>query len=129
MIAIDANAVVALLADDGELGASSRRFYAEHDLAAPDLLPYEVSSVFRKLCQQQLVPERTAARALDDLGLVRLTAIPYGDIAERMWELRANLSAYDAACVAVAELLDVPLLTFDGRVRGAPGTRCEFVAV
>lgn len=127
MIAIDANAMVAMLVDDGELGATTRAAYADHDLAAPDLLPYEVSSVLRKLSQRRLVAERVAGQALRDLALVRLSAVPYRDIAARMWELRATLSAYDAAYVAVAELLDVSLLTFDAKVRGAPGTRCKFV--
>jgi predicted nucleic acid-binding protein len=129
MIAIDANAVVALLVDDAELGISSRRAYAQHDLTAPDLLSYEVTSVLRKLCQLEAITERVAEHALRDLNLLRVDTVPYGDIAQRMWELRDNLSAYDAAYVAVAELFDVELLTFDQRVRRAPGPRCEFVTV
>lgn len=127
MIAVDANAVVALLVDESELGAASRRLYAEHDLAAPDLLPYEVASVLRKLCQQNVVTTRTAEHALQDLHLVRISPVPYVDISGRIWQLRENLSIYDAAYVAVAELFDVPLLTFDGRIRRAPGPNCEFV--
>ena len=129
MIAIDANAVVALLVDDAELGMSSRRAYAQHDLAAPDLLSYEVASVLRKLCELNLITERLAEHALRDLQLLRVDTVPFADIAQRMWELRDNLSAYDAAYVAVAELFDVELLTFDQRVRRAPGPRCEFVTV
>ena len=127
MIAIDANAVVALLVDDDALGAASRRHYALHDLAAPDLLYYEVTSVLRKLCQTTVVSQRVAQHALHDLGLLRINTVPYGDIAHRMWELRDNLSVYDAAYVAVAELFDVDLLTFDTRIRRAPGPRCVFV--
>jgi predicted nucleic acid-binding protein len=129
MIAIDANAVVALLVDDAELGMSSRRAYAQHDLTAPDLLSYEVTSVLRKLCQLNAITGRVAEHALRDLNLLRVDTVPYGDIAQRMWELRDNLSVYDAAYVAVAELFDVELLTFDQRVRRAPGPRCEFVSV
>ncbi len=129
MIAVDANAVVALLVDDAELGRASRGLYAQHDLVAPDLLPYEVTSVLRKLCQLNVVNERVAEHALHDLGLIRFSTVPYGDIAQRMWELRDNLSAYDAAYVAVAELFEVPLLTFDNRIRRAPGPRCEFLEV
>jgi predicted nucleic acid-binding protein len=127
MIAIDANAVVAMLIDGAELGSASRGLYAKHDLAAPDLLPYEVTSVLRKLCRLETVTERAAEQALRDLSLIRLSAVAYGDIARRIWELRDNLSTYDAAYVAVAELFDVPLLTFDDRLRGAPGPRCDFV--
>jgi predicted nucleic acid-binding protein len=129
MIAIDANAVVALLVDDAELGTSSRRAYAQHDLAAPDLLSYEVTSVLRKLCQLKTITDRVAEHALRDLNLLRVDTVPYGDIARRMWELRDSLSVYDAAYVAVAELFEVELLTFDQRVRRAPGPRCEFVSV
>jgi predicted nucleic acid-binding protein len=129
MIAIDANAVVALLIDDADLGAASRRLYAEHDLVAPDLLPYEVTSVLRTLVRRGIVTERNAGVALLDFGLARVEAVTYEDIGQRIWELRQNLSAYDAAYVAVAELYDVPLLTFDGRIRRSPGLRCEFVDV
>jgi predicted nucleic acid-binding protein len=129
MIAMDANAVVAMLIDGAELGSASRGLYAKHDLAAPDLLPYEVTSVLRKLCRLETVTERAAEQALRDMSLVRLSSVPYGDIARRIWELRDNLSTYDAAYVAVAELFDVPLLTFDERLRRAPGPRCNFVAI
>ena len=129
MIAIDANAVVALLVDDAELGSTSRGLYAQHDLVAPDLLPYEVTNVLRKLVHRGVLTERNAGVALLDLGLARLEAVPYGDIGQRTWELRHDLSAYDAAYVAVAELYDVPLLTFDDRIRRSAGTRCQFVDV
>lgn len=72
MIAVDANALVALLVDDGTLGSAGRSLYIEHDLAAPDLLPYEVISVLRKLSQRGTVTERVAEQALRDLSLVRL---------------------------------------------------------
>ena len=129
MIAIDANAVVALLVDVAELGSTSRNLYAQHDLVAPDLLLYEVTSVLRKLVLLDVVTERSGRAALRDLGLVRLEAVPHGDIAQRMWDLRDSLSAYDAAYVAVAELFDVPLLTFDDRIRRSPGPSCQFVDV
>ena len=127
MIAIDANAVVALLVDESDLGAISRRQYSLHDLAAPDLLHFEVSNTMRKLCQLNTVSARLAEHALCDLGLLRVSTVPYGAIGQRMWELRDNLSAHDASYVAVAELFDVDLLTFDGRIRRAPGPRCNFI--
>ncbi len=106
----------------------SRHQYSLHDLAAPDLLHFEVSNTLRKLCQIQELSSRQAVHALRDLELLRISTIPYTDIGQRMWELRDNLSAYDASYVAVAELLEVELLTFDGRIRRAPGPRCNFVA-
>lgn len=126
MITVDASAFVALLVDDGPLGRQARAAYAEHDFAAPELLPYEVANVLRRLSQRSLVSERVARRALTDIGLVRVSILPFAALADRIWELRANLSAYDAAYVAVAEHLDVPLFTFDRRLRAAPGVRCRF---
>lgn len=128
MIAVDANAVVALLIDDAELGSLSRAMYSEHDLAAPDLLPYEVTSALRKLCQLQTVTLRVAEHALHDLALLTISFVSYDHIARRTWELRESVSAYEGAYVAVAELFDVPLLTFDKRLQRAPGPMCEFVA-
>ena len=128
MIAVDANAVVALLVDDAELGSLSRAMYSQHDLAAPDLLPYEVTSALRKLCQLQTVTRRVAEHALHDLALLTISFVSYDHIARRIWELRESVSAYDGAYVAVAELFDVPLLTFDKRLQRAPGPACEFVA-
>ena len=127
MIAVDANAVVALLVDDAELGSLSRAMYSQHDLAAPDLLPYEVTSVLRKLCQLQTVTRRVAEHALHDLALLTISFVSYDHIARRIWELRESVSACDGAYVAVAELFDVPLLTFDKRLQRAPGPTCEFV--
>lgn len=129
MIAVDANAVVALLVDNAELGSIGRALYAQHDLAAPDLLPYEVTSTLRKLCRLQTVSLRVAEQALNDMALLRISTVPYDDIALRIWDLRENVSAYDGAYVAVAELFDVPLLTFDERLQRAPGPTCEFVSV
>jgi predicted nucleic acid-binding protein len=129
VIAIDANAVVALLVDESELGLRSRHHYSLNDLAAPDLLHFEVSSVLRKLSQRGALSARMASHGLKDLELLRINTVPYGDIGQRMWELRNNLSAYDASYVAVAELFDVELLTFDERIRRAPGPRCTFVEI
>ena len=83
--------------------------------------------VLRKLCQLKVVNERVAEHALRDLALLRMSSVPYADIATRMWELRHNLSAYDAAYVAVAELFDVNLLTFDHRLRHSVGPLCTFI--
>jgi len=127
VIAVDANAVVALLVDSGAPGQVSRGRYADHDLVAPDLLPYDVTSVLRRLCNADVLSARVAQQALTDLTALRLSAVPHADISRRIWALRHNLSAYDAAYVAVAEMFDVPLLTFDARIRNAPGTACTFV--
>ncbi len=129
MIAVDANAIVALLIDAAELGSFGRAMYSQHDLAAPDLLPYEVTNTLRKLCRRQRLTIRAAEQALNDMSLLRLSTVPYENLGRRIWELRENVSAYDSAYVAVAEFFNVPLLTFDQRLQRAPGPTCEFVAV
>ena len=129
MIAVDASAVVALLVDDAEFGSRTRAVYSQHDLAAPDLLFYEVTSALRKLCRLRAVTIRAAERALNDMSLLRLSTVPYENLGGRIWELRENVSAYDSAYVAVAEFFNVPLLTFDQRLQRAPGPTCEFLAV
>ena len=70
---------------------------------------------------------RVAEHALRDLALLRMSSVPFSDIARRMWELRHNLSAHDAAYVAVAEFPDVELLTFDHRLRHSVGPSCTFI--
>ena len=129
MIAVDASAVVALLVDDAEFGSRSRAVYSQHDLAAPDLLFYEVTSALRKLCRLRAVATRAADQALKDMALLRISTVPYENLGGRIWELRENVSAYDSAYVAVAEFFDVPLLTFDERLTRAPGPTCEFLAL
>ena len=130
MIAIDANAVVALLVDDAELGSASRSLYAEHDLVAPDLLPYEVTSVLRKLVHGSASsPSEQRERLFATLASYDSRPCRTATSLSGCGALRDNLSTYDAAYVAVAELFDVPLLTFDDRIRRSPGPTCQFVDV
>ena len=127
MIVADASAVVCLLIDGGAHGDQARAQYAAHDLAYPALLPFEVTNVLRRLEHRGTVERAEARRAIRRLGQLRGHEYAFDDVATRVWELRQNLSAYDAAYVALAELIDRPLLTFDRRLQGAPGTRCQFV--
>jgi predicted nucleic acid-binding protein len=61
-----------------------------------------------------------------DLQRLSVELFPYGPLAERIWELRANVTPYDAWYVALSEELGVPLLTLDGRLARAPGPTCRF---
>ena len=67
-----------------------------------------------------------ASLAHEDLISLRLEHFPYAPFAPRMWELRTNVTTYDAWYVALAESLGVPLATLDARLSRANGTRCEF---
>jgi predicted nucleic acid-binding protein len=127
MIVLDASAVVALLVDSGSVGAQVGATLLLHDFAYPSLLPYEVASALRRLAASSIITPQLAVRSLHDGAQLNGQTFEFAELAERVWELRHNISTYDASYIALAELLDVPLLTLDSRLRAAPGVRCEFV--
>lgn len=94
-------------------------------LAAPGLIDLEVLSVLRRQAQAGHLVERRARLALTDLVALPLRRVHHRVLLERCWELRANLTAYDASYVALAELLEVALITADERLARAPGPRCD----
>ena len=125
MIVVDASVVVTALADDGTDGDLVRARFRGEDLAAPHLLDLEVASVWRRLVAAGAIDERRAQFALDDLAALRVQRAPHGPLLPRCWELRNNLTTYDAVYVALAEVLGVPLVTADRRLAAAPGMRCR----
>ncbi len=88
---------------------------------APDLLDVEVVQAFRRLARSGAVSDSRATGAVELLQALPVERRPAGMLVPRIWMLRDNLSAYDAAYVALAEALDCPLLTCDGRSADAPG--------
>ena len=121
MIVIDASVLATALGDNGPDGAEARARIRGQDLAAPEIIDLEVTSVWRRT----LSDERRAALALADLGDIPLRRAPHLPLLERCWALRNNLTPYDAAYVALAEILEVPLLTADRRLARASGIRCR----
>lgn len=126
MIVVDASVVVTALADDGPDGDAARARLRNERLTAPQVIDLEVVSAWRRLAATGALDDRRATLALDDLQALRLERVPHGPLLHRCWELRANLTIYDAAYVALAEALDVALLTADRRLAAAPGARCRF---
>jgi predicted nucleic acid-binding protein len=124
MIVVDASVIVSGLADDGDDGDRIRDRLRGQQLAAPELIFLEVASAWRKLVARGVLDERRARLALDDLRALRLRRAPHAPLLGRCWELRDNLTLYDAAYVALAEILGATLLTGDARLAGAPGARC-----
>ncbi len=112
------------LADDGPDGDRVRSRLRAEQLAAPHLLDLEVVSAWRRLVAAGALDERRAALALDDLCSLRIQRAPHDPLVPRCWEVRHNLTTYDAAYVALAELLQIDLLTADRRLAEAPGIRC-----
>lgn len=124
MIVVDAGVVVTALADDGDEGDQVRERLKEERLVAPHLLDLEVVSAWRRLTSAGALDDRRAELALADLGALRVERVGHGPLLGRCWELRSNLTVYDAAYVALAEALDVRLLTADHRLTEAAGVRC-----
>ncbi|HUS60660.1 MAG TPA: type II toxin-antitoxin system VapC family toxin [Acidimicrobiales bacterium] len=124
-IVVDASTVVAALIDTGPDGQWAESLLTS-DLTAPHLLPVEVANVLRRAAGAAEISDDLASIAHGDLMDLRIELVAYDLVAARVWELRHNVSAYDACYVAVAELLDAPLATLDRRLTSAPGPRCEF---
>lgn len=120
----DASALVALLLDGGPDGQWATAMLLGVDLVAPNLVDFESSNIIRRHELAGLVSADQAAQAHADLLDLAIEYWPYELLGSRVWELRANLSSYDASYVAVAELADAPLVTLDRRISRAPNLRC-----
>ncbi len=125
MIVVDASIVVTGLADDGTDGDRIRARLRGERLAAPHLIDLEVTSAWRRLVSTGNLDERRATLALADLDAMRIERAAHGPLLDRCWELRHNLTIYDAAYVALAELMATVLVTGDERLANAPGVSCD----
>jgi predicted nucleic acid-binding protein len=125
-VVVDASVVVAALVDNGAEGRWAEEVLASDDLAAPHLLPVEVASILRRLALHGEISEDAAALAHADLLDLRVALFPYLLHGWRAWELRHNITTYDAWYVALAVSLDVELATLDARLAQAPGPQCRF---
>ena len=125
MIVVDASVVANAIADDGVAGGIARRRLVEADhLAAPDLVDVETVSVMRRRWLAGTLTARRFSAAVDDLADLDLWRVPVLPLMRRAYELRADVTPYDAAYVALAEALKTTLITGDGRLARAPGLRC-----
>ncbi len=126
MLVVDASVIVAALHGPSSEGAWAEAEFSGGGLHAPDLLPYEVTSVLRRMVLAKKTSEGRAQAALEDFQALPVVLVPFAGLAERVWELRHNLSAFDAAYVTLAEHLNAPLATLDVRLVQATGPRCAF---
>jgi predicted nucleic acid-binding protein len=124
---VDASLVAAGLVDSGSLGAWAESVLLTGPLAAPHLLPVETANILRRMANAGDISADVAALAHSDLLSLRMELFPYAPLGERVWELRAYVTTYDAWYVALAELLDAPLATLDAKLSRAPGTACSFL--
>ena len=123
-VVCDASALVALLVDSGPTGQWTTAALTDSELAAPHLVLFETANVVRRHTLANLIGRDQAAQAHADLLDLPIELWPYEPLAHRAWELRSNLSVYDACYVALAELIGATLVTLDSRIAGAPGLRC-----
>jgi predicted nucleic acid-binding protein len=120
VIVLDASAAVEVLLGGRNAGAIEERMKPER-IGAPHVIDAEVANVLRRFNSRG---ELTAARGQEALAqLMELGIVRYGHVLllPRIWELRHNMTAFDAAYVALAEVLGVPLVTTDARLAAAPG--------
>ncbi|MFI5045637.1 MAG: type II toxin-antitoxin system VapC family toxin [Acidimicrobiia bacterium] len=124
MIVVDASVVVTALGDDGPDGDRARDRLQGERLVAPHLLDIEVTSAWRRMASAGDLDERRVGFAMEDLRSLRIERAPHGPLLDRCWELRRNLTVYDAVYVALAEAVERALLTADRKLVRAKGPRC-----
>jgi predicted nucleic acid-binding protein len=125
VIVVDASAAIAGLLNAG----SARRQLADDQLHLPHLIDSEIASGIRRRVLAGEIAESAGWAALDTWRHLGATRYAVHVLIARIWQLRANVSAYDAGYVALAELLDCALVTADARLSRAPGIRCTVTVV
>jgi len=122
VIVLDASAAVDWLLQTSAGQRIEHRIYsARESLHAPHLLELEVTQVLRRLVREETIPASRAHQAMQDLLDLRITRYPHFLLLPRIWQLRHNFSAYDAAYVVLAEKLGARLLTRDGKLAAVRG--------
>lgn len=119
--------VVAALVDSGTDGRWAETLLTSDSLAAPHLLTAEAANILRRSALAGAISAEQAALAHADLLDLRVELFPYAPFAARIWELRENVTCYDAWYVAVAEAFNAPLATLDARLAKASGPHCRFM--
>ena len=130
MIVVDASAIIdVLLRTPVALAVEDRLFASGETLLAPQLIDLEVAQVLRRYAATGEIAAERAGVALADFMDFPMARYPHSDLLPRIWELRANLTAYDAAYVALAEAFETPLLTRDRKLASVPGHRAQIELV
>lgn len=125
MIVVDASAAVSALLNAGP----ARRALAEEQVHVPHLIDPEVANALRRAVSVSRIESGDAQTALDRWRRLGMSRYAVFHLLGRVWELRENLSAYDASYVALAESLHCALLTADVRLGRSPGIRCPVTVI
>jgi predicted nucleic acid-binding protein len=125
VIVLDASAAIEWLFKSPAGTEVDRRLFsfAPVTLHVPHLLDVEIAQVLRRYVREKMIAASRGEEALQDLHDLPLNRYPHDILMPRVWELRAVLTAYDAVYVALAELLDAPLITCDRKIALASGHR------
>jgi predicted nucleic acid-binding protein len=129
LIVVDASAAVEVLLGLPRSGAVGTRLLAARQIHGPQLLDLEVLQVLRRMVLSRELEDGRARQAVDDLASLRIRRWSHVPLRERVWELRRNVTAYDAVYIALAERFDCPLLTCDARLARSSGHRVRVEAL
>lgn len=129
LLVVDASAVVATLLEGDERGQAAAAHMRGRGLVAPDLIGYEVLNALRRRRAAGALTATAAERAVEVWRSAPIEMWSLENVIERLWALTGAMSSYDAAYVALAERLDVPLLTADRRLAHAPGITADVIVI
>jgi predicted nucleic acid-binding protein len=124
---VDASVLVAALVDSGDDGSWSEGVITDGQPVAPELAIIETLNILRRLELGERLTALEASSAQRDLHDLDIELMPVRPFEDRIWQLRPDLTSYDAWYVAVAEALELPLATLDRRLARSPGPRCEIL--
>jgi predicted nucleic acid-binding protein len=122
LIVVDASAFLDVLLRTSVSPMLAGHMFADgQTMHAPHLVDLEVAQVLRRYVSRGDISAARGEQALSDFAAFPVARYPHQPFLPRIWELRANVTAYDAVYLALAETLEVPLLTSDGKLEGVPG--------
>jgi predicted nucleic acid-binding protein len=126
-VVVDASLLVAATTDSGPEGVWAEKILSQGGVIAPHLVLVEATNILRRLERSREVTALEAATARRDLVRLAIDLLPFEPFADRVWELRRNVTSYDAWYVAIAEAFDLPLATLDRRLARTTGPACRFL--
>jgi len=116
---------MAVVAGDDARGAALTSRLTHANLIAPTLLPYELTNAIRRRWSGGVISLEQANRALENLAALNIELFQWAILADRVWALRGSITSYDASYVALAEIMDCPLLTADVKLAAMAPQTCQ----